>query len=180
MTTPSSPDSGPGLQSFLRWPVRALKAVLATLLALIILFEEWGWEPLQRMLVWIGRMPGLRWLEKTIRRLPPYAALALFLLPTLLLLPVKLLALWLIGQGRVLLGTLVIVAAKVVGTAIVARLFTLTQPSLMQLTWFARSYARWANWKGALLERVRGSRLWRTARAFRANWRQRWHAWLHP
>jgi hypothetical protein len=97
--------------------IRILKNLFSGLLALLILFEEWGWEPLQRALAWIGRLPGLRWVERRIQALPPYAALALFLLPTAMLLPVKLLALWLIGQGKVWAGTLVILGAKVVGTA---------------------------------------------------------------
>ena len=117
------------------------------LLALVILFEEWGWEPLQRALAWVGRLPVLRWLEQRVQSLPPYGALALFLLPTLALLPVKLLALWLIGQGKVISGTLVILAAKLVGTAIVARLFTLTRPALMRLAWFAQVYTRWLTGK---------------------------------
>jgi hypothetical protein len=100
--------------------------------------------------------------------------LALFLLPTLLLLPVKLLALWLIGQGKVLAGALVILSAKLVGTAIVARLFTLTQPALMQLAWFARLYGRWVNWKTALLAQVRASWAWRFARVVKHRVRQRW------
>ena len=78
-------------------PLRALEAVLGWLLALVILFEEWGWEPLQRVLARIGAWPGLRWIEGAIRRLPTYAALALFALPTVMLLPVKLGALWLIA-----------------------------------------------------------------------------------
>ena len=77
------------------------------LLALLILFEEWGWEPLQRLLAAIGRWPGLRWIEGAIRRLPPYGALALFALPSLLLVPVKLGALWLIGHGQVVAGAVV-------------------------------------------------------------------------
>ena len=72
------------------------------LLALLILFEEWGWVPLQRLMARLGRLPVLRRLEAAVARLPPRAALAVFLLPTLLLLPVKLLALWLIGQGKAL------------------------------------------------------------------------------
>jgi hypothetical protein len=145
------------------------------LLALVILFEEWGWEPLQRALAWVGRLPGLRWAERRIQSLPSYAALALFLLPTLLLLPVKLLALWLIGQGKVFAGTLVILSAKVVGTAIVARLFTLTQPALMQLAWFSRVYGRWTVWKAALLVQVRASWAWRFASVVKHRVKQRWH-----
>jgi hypothetical protein len=120
----------------------------------------------------------LRWIERRIRALSPYGALSLFLLPTLLLLPVKLLALWLIGQGQVLGGTLVIITAKLVGTAIVARLFTLTQSSLMQLNWFARLYARWHAWKQALLDQVRASWPWRMARTIKRRLQRRWQVWV--
>jgi hypothetical protein len=146
--------------------------VAAWPLALLILFEEWGWEPLQRTLLRLARALGLDWLEARIRGLSPYAALALFIAPSLLLLPVKLLALWLIGEGQVMLGTLVVIAAKVVGTAIVARLFTLTQPALMQLEWFARGYAAWRRWKEGLLAQVRESWPWRWARVVRRRWRR--------
>ena len=154
--------------------IRTLKALFGWLLALLILFEEWGWGPLQRALAWVGRLPGLRWLEARIRALPPYAALALFLLPTAMLLPVKLLALWLIGQGKVWAGTLVILGAKLVGTAIVARLFALTQPALMQLAWFARLFTRWVSWKEALLAQVRASWPWRLGRVMKQRMKRRW------
>ena len=159
---------------FMQLAIRPLKALFGWLLALLILFEEWGWEPLQRALAWVGRLPGLRWLEARIRVLPPYAALALFLLPTAMLLPVKLLALWLIGQGKVWAGTLVILGAKLVGTAIVARLFTLTQPALMQLAWFARLFTRWVSWKEALLAQVRASWPWRLGRVMKQRMKRRW------
>lgn len=162
------------MKKLLHLPMRILKNMLGWLLALLILFEEWGWEPLQRALAWVGRLPGLRWLERRIQTLPPYAALALFLLPTLMLLPVKLLALWFIGQGKVLSGTLVILSAKLVGTAIVARLFSLTQPALIQLAWFARSYTRWVGWKEALLAQVRASWPWRLGRMLKHRMKQRW------
>ena len=144
----------------LRWAFRLV-------LALLILFEEWGWAPLQRAMAWLGQLPVLRQLEALIKRLPPYAALVVFFLPGLLLLPVKLFAVWLISLGRAGLGLAVIVLAKVIGTAIVARLFALTQPALMSLPWFARLYARWTAWKEQLLAWVRASSAWRLARAIR-------------
>jgi hypothetical protein len=150
---------------------RRLLAVLGWLLrwplALLILFEEWGWEPLQRALVSLSERLRLRWLEPRIRALPPYAALALFSLPAALLLPVKLLALAAIGQGHVVLGATVIVAAKILGTAVVARLFTLTHPALMRLGWFAACFARWTAWKASLLAEVRSTRAWRQVRVLR-------------
>ena len=162
------------LRRLLHWPLRALTGLGSGLLALAILFEEWGWEPLQRLLARIGRWHGLRWVEGWVRSLPPWAAVALFALPTALLLPIKLLALWAIGRGHVVLGMLVIVLAKVVGTAVVARLFTLTQPALMQLRWFAWTHAHWMQLKHAVLERARASWAWRVARVIQRQWRLRW------
>ncbi|MBV8125221.1 MAG: hypothetical protein JO370_14240, partial [Paucibacter sp.] len=126
---------------------------------------------------WIGRLPVVRHLEALIRRLPPYGALALFVLPTLLLLPVKLLALWFITRGRALMGLGVILLAKVLGTALLARIFVLVQPALMRLPWFERLYGRWVAWKEALLAWVRASPVWLRARAWRERVRrmvQRW------
>ena len=159
--------------------LRMLGRLASWPLALLILFEEWGWQPLQRALAWLGERLGLQWLEARIRTLPPYAALALFLLPSALLLPGKLLALWLIGQGQVIWGGTVIVAAKVAGTALVARLFTLTQPALMQLAWFASLYTRWTRWKDALLAHVRASWPWRWGQVMKRRWQRRWQLWRH-
>lgn len=156
-------------------------------LALLILFEEWGWEPLAALMARIARWRGLAWVERAIRRLPPYAALVIFALPWLLLLPVKLGALALIGQGRPMLGAAVIVAAKLLGTAVLARLFALTKPALMRLGWFASAYARWSGWKATLFAWVRASWAWRWGQrmkrgvrkqlaAWRARWRTRWRA----
>ena len=151
-----------------------LKGLFTWPLALLILFEEWGWEPLQKVVGWFARLPLLRALERRIALLPPYAALVVFFAPTLLLLPVKLLALWLIGQGRSFLGVAIIVVAKIAGTALVARLFMLTQPALMQLPWFARLYVRWTAWKNALIARVRASAAWKAIAVAKAETRAMW------
>ncbi|MDC8786627.1 hypothetical protein [Roseateles koreensis] len=151
-----------------------LKALLAPLvwllrllLALIILFEEWGWVPLSRLLARLGDWPPFRAFAPWVRGLPPYAALALLVLPSLLIIPVKLLALWLIAHGRVVLGVGVIMAAKVVGTALVARLFQLIQPALMRLRWFVPLYQRWSAWKQELLAWVHAQPFWRMARVIK-------------
>lgn len=167
----------PSLRTLLLWPLRLIGGLAGWLLALVIVFEEWGWEPLQRLLARIGRWPGLRWVEGAVRRLPPWAAVLVFAVPSLMLLPIKLLALWTIGHGHVLLGMLIIVAAKLVGTAVLARLFTLTQPALLQLAWFAWVYTRWVRLKAVLLARVRASWPWRVGRVLKRQWRQRWQAW---
>ncbi len=155
------------IKSLLAAPWRGLRAVLRVLAALVILFEEWGWEPLHRALSWLGRLPVFSHIEAFIARLGPRAALSVFVLPSLALVPVKLGALWLISNGHPLGGLSVIVAAKLVGTAVVARLFTLTRPALMQMAWFERLYTRWTTWKDALLVQIRASHVWRAARVLR-------------
>jgi hypothetical protein len=147
--------------------LQALLQPLRLLLALLILFEEWGYRPLTRMMARIGRWPVFRQIECLLTRLPPVAALFVLLTPTLLLLPVKLLALLLISSGRLGLGLGLVILAKLVGTAIVARLFQLTRPALLRLAWFARVYARWTEWKTGILAWARSSKIWRLARAIR-------------
>jgi len=115
----------------LRWLVRVV-------LALLILFEEWGWEPLRRVFALIAKLPVIRQIEAGLRRLPPRWAFVVLVLPSLLILPIKLAALWLVARGHALLGVAVIIAAKLFGTALLAWLFQLIQPALMQLPWFAR------------------------------------------
>jgi hypothetical protein len=153
---------------------RALKALFHWAVALLILFEEWGWVPLANALARLGRLPVFRSIERGIEMLPPYAALAVFFAPSLALIPIKVLALWLIAQGQAFLGVTVIVIAKVAGTAVVARLFMLTKPALMKLAWFASLYARWTAWKDALIERVRASAAWRAIGRAKAQVRATW------
>lgn len=77
-----------------------MRAPLRLLLALVILFEEWGWQPLQDVMARIARLPMLAQLERLITRLPPTAALVVLAVPWLALLPAKIGALWLLAHGR--------------------------------------------------------------------------------
>ena len=97
----------------------------------------------------------------------------LFLAPAVLLFPLKLLALWVISQGSTELGIFIIVAAKVLGTAFVGRLFVLVEPQLMTFAWFARALRWWRETKAKIVERVRRSAPWRAARALRRLWLSR-------
>ena len=156
---------------------RALRGMVGAALALLILFEEWGWWPLQAWLARLAAWPPLRALEALIQRLPPVPALALMALPALSLLPVKLAALALMARGQPLAGLAVIVAAKLLGTAVVARLYQLTQPALLQLAWFSQLLGWWLPRKAALLAHVRHSRAWRQGRVFRRALRRHWARW---
>ena len=146
-------------------PVTALRKVLrmlgAIVLVPVIFFEEWGWRPLARLMARIGALPIVRNLEARISKVPPRAALALFLVPVIVLLPFKFGALWLIAHGQKTLGILVIIAAKLVSTAFLGRLFVLTEAQLMSIGWFARAYNGWRGLKERVVARVKASASWR-------------------
>lgn len=149
--------------TFLKRALRGLFNIsVGPVLALVLIFEEWGWEPLQRVIGRLARLPLWARMEALIAGLPPYGALLVFFIPTLLLFPVKLLALYWIGKGHAVLGLAVVLAAKMLGTAAVARLFALTHPALMRLPWFANLYGRWKPWKDALMAQVKASAAWRS------------------
>lgn len=121
-------------------PPGFLRRLGLLLVAAVLLFEEWLWAPLQRamraLVGWLGLSRLAGWLAT--RR--PYQALLAFLLPVGLMFPFKLAGLWLIASGRLSAGLLVFLGAKLVGTALLAWLFELTRPALLQLAWFARLY----------------------------------------
>ena len=155
---------------------KIIRNLLLTPILVVLLFEEWGWEPLARAFAALGRLPLWGRAERLITRLPPWAALLAFALPVVTLVPIKLLALYLFGQGHMLTGVTLVIAAKVTGTALAARLFQLTEPALMRLPWFARLYVPWKNWKDRVLAQVRQSAPWRVVHRLkeRLKARARW------
>ncbi|VXC67416.1 Transmembrane protein [Massilia sp. 9I] len=149
-----------------------LLAPLVTLAALILLVEAWTWDVGSRAAARMGAWPPLRWLEAGIRRLPAWAALCAFVLPGLLLLPVKLLALLAIAHGHALAGVAGFVVAKLGGAAVVARIYVLTLPTLLTLGWFARWHGGFLRLKDRLLAALRASHFWRQVRAAVSNTRR--------
>ena len=53
---------------------RFLRGLLMAPLALLLLFEEWGWEPLARAVARLARLPLWAWIEHKIQALPPWGA----------------------------------------------------------------------------------------------------------
>src|SRR5262245_44233756 len=158
---------GAALRAFWRLARPVLRWTAQVALALLILLEEWGWQPLADLLGRLARWRPWALAETAIARLPPYAALLVFALPSMLLLPLKFLALFLIAKGQLVLAGLLFAAAKVGATALVARLFMLTRPALMQIGWFVWGYEAFIPWKNALEDYVRSSYVWRVGRVWK-------------
>ncbi len=144
---------------------------------LVFLVEEWLWDTLKGAMGALGRLPVVSQVEAWIARLPPAGAAVFFVLPASLALPVKLTALHMIAHGRILEGGLVILAAKVLATALFARIYVLTQPALMQVHWFVAvrgAVLRWRDWAYA---QIAAHPLWAAMRARIVAWRARLAAW---
>jgi len=149
----------------LKFLLRAARGVVMALFAVVLFIEEWGWRPLSAWAARLAYWPPLARFEARIRRWPPKYALALFLVPAVLMFPVKVLALWLIHLGHTGLGLAVILAAKVLGTALVGRLFIVTEAQLVQFAWFARALAWWRGTKQRVKEALLRATWWRAVRA---------------
>ncbi|MBI3650320.1 MAG: hypothetical protein HY231_04665 [Acidobacteria bacterium] len=156
---------------------RVLAAPFVVVAAFFILLEDWLWDDLARWAAAIGRLPIFHQLETLILKLPPYGALVLFAAPSLLLVPIKLAALYFISRGQAALGMMTILAAKVFGTALVARIFTLTKPTLMRLPWFVWVYTRFTKFKARIYDTIKATAVYRLAHRQRLRLSRRWQEW---
>ncbi|MCK9913600.1 hypothetical protein MXD81_30905 [Microbacteriaceae bacterium K1510] len=133
-----------------------------TLLALLFLLEAWLWDHLKPLVAWfVGLLPWERLkeaLRRTIERLPPYAALAVFIVPFIVLLPLKFLEVYLLASRQWVAAGFVLVLAKLLGLGVTAFVFDATREKLLQMPWFARLYDwfMWArDWAHAQTEPIR-------------------------
>lgn len=143
---------------------RGIVFVLQIVAALILLFEEWGWRPLVAGIEWLARFRLIARLELFIAGLPPYAAFVALALPTTLFIPLKILAVFLLANGHFVSASALFVFAKIASTALIARVFILTKPALMQIGWFARAHEWLMPWKDAIFASIRKSWPWRYGR----------------
>jgi hypothetical protein len=142
--------------------MRRLTRPLLILLAIVFLFEAWLWSHLQPIVAWIVARIPLRafkdWLATMIERLPPAATLIVFIVPPVVLFPVKLLGLWLLAHHQWLAAVSVLVLAKLIGLGVTAFVFEVTKPKLLQMTWFRWLYEHvlaWLAWAHALVDPIK-------------------------
>jgi hypothetical protein len=131
-------------------------------LAVLFLVESWLWDHVKEWLRALGQKLGLSQLEAQLRdfisSLSPPLALAVFAVPALSILPVKILAVEMIAHGHFFWGLIVILAAKTLALGVTAFLFDLCRDKLMQFDWFVRFYdlvLRVRHWAHAHVEPIR-------------------------
>jgi hypothetical protein len=127
---------------------RALKP-LWILLAILFLIEAWLWDHLAPVVAAVVNLvPWGRfkvWLRTLIERLPPWAVLIVFVIPFIILLPVKFLEFWFIAHRQWVGAVITLVLAKLIGLGIAAFIFDVTRDKLLEMDWFRRLY-EWVMW----------------------------------
>ena len=88
--------------------------------------------------------------ERWARSLRPYPALALLLVPAIVIEPAKLLALYLIGEEHYISGVIIMIAAFGAGIVFLERVFDLNRDKLLSIPWFAKLYTALTGMKQAL------------------------------
>jgi hypothetical protein len=122
-------------------------AAVATLYFLIDALFLWFLRPIAD---WLGRLRILEGLRAWIQSLGPYPTLALFLVPLIILEPVKPVALYLLASGHFLASTVLLVIGELLKITLVERLFRLGKDKLMSIAAFAWTYGLVMGWLGYL------------------------------
>jgi hypothetical protein len=146
-----------------------IKPLIWILAGLYLLVDVISVVLLQPMARWVARVTESLRIVGWIRSLGPYASLALFLVPLILLEPAKLLSVLLIGIGHPKLGLGVLVTGEALKILVLERIFHITRPKLMAFRWFAYTYGRMSEFFTYLtsLPIVKAARVWmRRIRAY--------------
>ncbi len=122
---------------------RILKSAIFVLAILYFLVDAFFLKIAKPLAVWTAKRRLFVGLRKWIVSLRPYPTLALFVIPLIVLEPVKPLAAYLIGTGRLTAGTATLVLGEIFKLVIVERLFRVCRPKLMRISMFKWCYGFW-------------------------------------
>lgn len=115
--------------------MKLFKYPVYLLAVLFILFEEWLWFRLLRLMQTVTSLPLVRAIDPFVRRQNKWVSLALFAIPELTFIPVKLGVMWLFGAGHAFIGVILFIAAKLAGTATFAWMWNMTEAKITEFAW---------------------------------------------
>lgn len=159
--------AGPGRSRPRRGFRRALRRVatppILVAAAAVLLFEEFFWRAVASAAAALARTRAVAAAERWAMGLGPYPTLLLFAVPMVALEPVKILALYLIGTGRVVAGTAALAGAHALSTLLAVRLYAISLPKLLSIPWFAWAHGAFLGARARLYAYLRGLPGWRAA-----------------
>ena len=119
---------------------KTLKPVVIAFAVLYFLIDALFFSLIKPLGTWLGKWPIFARVGGWVRSLSPYSTLVLFIIPFVLLEPIKPLGLYLVASGEVIDGVLLICVGEILKITIVERLFHVGRDKLMSIPAFARGY----------------------------------------
>jgi len=157
-----------------------MKKLLLSILAVFLLVEEWLWDVLtafsHRLFIWLHLASFERWLAQA----SPRVAMAAFVLPVALVLPVKFAALLLFAHGQIIQGIALLLAAKLFATLLISRMFAVVRTQLLSFAWFAALYSTITRWLSWAHERIRATAVYQATLHLKQAVRAKLAEWLKP
>jgi hypothetical protein len=117
-----------------------IKKLLLSILAILVIFEEWLWDVLTVVGQWFSRILHLEKFDAWLVSASPNKALLAFLIPLIIVTPFNLFAVFLLTHGAIVQGILLEIGVKLFGTLLIARIFQLVKMALLTFDWFAKIY----------------------------------------
>lgn len=157
-----------------------MKTFVLSVLAIVLIVEEWLWDLLTALGGWLARLLGLARFEAWLSQTSPTVALLTFAIPVLIVTPINIAALWLLAHGLLLQALLLELVAKLLGTLMITRVFALTKPQLLSFAaihWVYNTIMRWLRWAH---ERLVQTAAYRLAKQTKARVSARIKIWLQP
>ena len=134
-------------------PKTILKPFVIAAAALYFVIDALALSSLKPLLTKIANLKLFKFIARWIASLGPYPTLALFVVPLVLLEPIKPFSAYVIASGHFLFGVLVLVLGEVLKITIVERIFHIGRDKLMTIKAFAWIYNfafGWLTWLQAL------------------------------
>ncbi|MGD1039065.1 MAG: hypothetical protein ABR878_18300 [Roseiarcus sp.] len=116
------------------------------LLAIAFLVEAWVWDSFVALGRWLVAL--IPWdalkarIKAVIAVVPAPLALVIFVVPLAVVEPLKVVSVWLMATGHFALGVVGFILLQFLGVGLVAVVFDLTREKLLEMAWFAWTFAK--------------------------------------
>ncbi|MGZ5051937.1 MAG: hypothetical protein ACXWF8_00410 [Methylobacter sp.] len=155
-----------------------MKKILLSLLAVVLLIEEWLWDVLtafgHSLVKWLHIESIEQWLSRASRT----QALVAFCIPLMIVTPINLIAIGLLAHGLILQGILLELLAKLLGTVLIARVFALTKPQLLTFAVLRVIYTNVTAWLQWAHRQITETAVYRWSKQFKAEVKAKLASWL--
>lgn len=155
-----------------------MNKILLSLLAIILVVEEWLWDALSAFGHFLISLLRLEDFERWLSQVSPNVALIAFMIPVLIVTPINLAAFALLAHGLILQGVLLEFVAKLLGTLLVSRVFALTKRQLLTFRILAFVYSTIMAWLGWAHQKIIETKVYKLAKALKAEVKRRFAAWF--